>query len=567
VSKHCWLSATASEETVFHFATVYEAVADMIPDLPAIIQGERTILWAEFDDRSARLASCYLEHGLGTGSKVGMFLYNSPEYLETQSAAFKMRGCPVNVNYRYLEDELAYLLDNADCEAVVFHASLGPRLAKIRAQLPKLKLLIQVDDVDAPDAPLVDGALRYDEVLATYSPAARIHREDDDVYMLFTGGTTGMPKGVMYPAGGFAQALMGLTTTNMGRPPFTDINDVLNTIKGMRAAGIQMKSMPCCPLMHGTGVWLGAFATHLTGGCVVLMTNRGLDPDELFATVEKHGVNSIVIVGDAFARPMLKTLRDHDAADHRWDLSSMLAIISSGAMFSQEIKASLFEYMPQMRIVDTLGSTEGAKGTNVSTKDGAMATAKFQLSDSVKVFDEDDNEVQPGSQVIGRVATSAKALGVLSMGYYKDPDKTAKTFREVAGIKYSFPGDMAVVEADGSITLLGRGSNCINTGGEKVFPEEVEEAVKSHPNIADCLVFGVQDERFGQRVVGVASFVDYDGDLQPDVVIAHTKTKLSPYKAPRQLVLVPEVPRAPNGKADYRRARELFVAVFPEATS
>jgi 3-oxocholest-4-en-26-oate---CoA ligase len=552
---------------VFHFATVYEAVADAIPDLPAIIQGDRTILWAEYDNRSARLASCYLEHGLTTGSKVGMFLYNSPEYLETQSAAFKIRGCPVNVNYRYLEDELAYLLDNADCEAVVFHASLGPRLAKICEQLPKLKLLIQVDDAEAPDASLIDGALRYNDVLASYSPASRMEREENDVYMLYTGGTTGMPKGVMYPAGGFAHALMSLTTTNMGRPPFVDIDDVLITVKGMRAAGIQMKSMPCCPLMHGTGVWLGAFATHLTGGCVVLMNSRGLDSDELFSTVEKHGVNSIVIVGDAFARPMLKALRDQDATGHRWDLSSMLAIISSGAMFSQEIKASLFEFMPQMRIIDTLGSTEGAMGTNVSTKDGAMATAKFTLSDSVKVFDEDDNEVAPGSQVIGRVATSAKALGVLSMGYYKDPEKTARTFREVGGVRYSFPGDMAMVEADGSITLLGRGSNCINTGGEKVFPEEVEEAVKSHPNIADCLVFGVHDDRFGQRVVGVASSVDFDGDLQPDIVIAHTKTVLSPYKAPRQLVLVPEVPRAPNGKADYKRARELFAAVFPEVAS
>ncbi len=552
---------------MFHFATVYEAVADAVADLPAIIQGERLISWGQFDDRCARLAACYLSHGLTTGSKVAMFLYNSPEYLETQAAAFKIRGCPVNVNYRYLEDELAYLLDNADCEAIVFHASLGPRLEKIREKLPKLKLLIQVDDADLPDVEPIAGSLRYDEVLATNQPAPRIQRDDDDVYMLYTGGTTGMPKGVMYPSGGFAHALTTLMTTNMRRPPFADIDDVVNTIRGMKAAGIQLKSMPCCPLMHGTGVWLGAFATHLTGGCVVLMNSRGLDCDELFSTVEKHGVNSIVIVGDAFARPMLKTLRDHDATGHRWDLSSMLAIISSGAMFSQEIKTGLFEYMPQMSIIDTLGSTEGAMGTNVSTKDGSMATAKFTLSDSVRVFDEDDNEVAAGSGIIGRVATSAKALGVLSLGYYKDPEKSAKTFREVNGVRYSFPGDMALVELDGSITLLGRGSNCINTGGEKVFPEEVEEAVKSHPRIADCLVFGVHDERFGQRVVGVASFVDLDGDLEPDLVIAHTKTVLSPYKAPRQLVWVPEVPRAPNGKADYKRARELFVAIYPETAN
>lgn len=549
---------------MFHFANVWEAIADATPDRPAIVQSDRTVLWKDFDDRSARLAGCYLAHGLGTDSKVAIFLYNSAEYLESQYAAFKVRCSPVNVNYRYLEDELAYLLDNADCEAVVFHASLGERIARIRHKLPKLKLLLQVRDHEAPDAPLVEGALEYDSAIAAATPAPRQTRDENDVYMLYTGGTTGMPKGVMYPTGGFAQALTKLTSDNMGRPPFADLDDLLGTVKGMAAMNFQLKSMPCCPLMHGTGVWLGAFATHLTGGCVVLMETRGLDCDEMFDTIEREKVNSIVIVGDAFARPMLKTLRDRAAAGKTWDLSSLLAIISSGAMFSAEIKQGLFEFIPQMRIVDTLGSSEGAMGTNVATKDAAIETAKFKLSESVKVFDENDEEVAAGSGVIGRVATSAKALGVLSLGYYKDEEKTAKTFREVAGVKYSFPGDMAMVEADGSITLLGRGSNCINTGGEKVFPEEVEEAVKTHPLVADCLVFGITDERFGQRVVGVASAIDLDGDLQADIVIAHTKTVLSSYKTPRQLVLVPEVPRAPNGKADYKRARELFLLVHPE---
>jgi 3-oxocholest-4-en-26-oate---CoA ligase len=375
------------------------------------------------------------------------------------------------------------------------------------------------------------------------------------LYMLYTGGTTGMPKGVMSRTGGLATAFLTISSNNMGRPPFASLEEVVATVKAMAAIPMQLKAMPCCPLMHGTGIWLGAFTAHLLGGAVVLLEGRNLDPVEIFDTVEHEGVNTMVIVGDAFARPMLNTLQH---SGRTWNLGSLLAIISSGAMFSQEVKVGLLDYMEQCRIIDTLGSSEGGMGTAVSSKGAATDTAKFTLMDNVKVIDEDGNLVVPGSGVIGRVASPS-----LSMGYYKDPEKSARTFVTIDGMPYSLPGDMAMVEADGSLTLLGRGSNCINTAGEKVFPEEVEEAVKRHPHVADCLVFGVADDRFGQRVVGVVSravAVDLDGDLVPDLVIAATKQVLSSYKVPRQLVVVDEVPRAPNGKADYKTAVQLFEA-------
>jgi 3-oxocholest-4-en-26-oate---CoA ligase len=538
-----------------HFANVWEAIADVIPDRPAIIQGARITSWRLYDDRAARLGASFAAAGLGYESKIGMFLFNSPEYLETQFAGFKMRMCPVNVNYRYLDEELAYLLDNADCEAIVFHSGLADRIDRVRGRLPKLRCFIQVFDPELPEAELIEGATWFEDVITNYEPAPRQERKDDDLYMLYTGGTTGMPKGVMYPNSALCEGFLGLVAQNMGRPPFASLEDVVGTVAAMNSAGIQMKAMPCCPLMHGTGIWLGAFTSHLIGGATVLMTNRGLDPVELFETVEREGVNTLVIVGDAFARPMVAALTARADSGSPFVTSSILAVISSGAMFSQELKAAMLDHMPQARIVDTLGSSEGGMGMAISTKDDAATTATFSLLPDTKVFDEDDQEIGPGSGQIGRVASPATSLG-----YFKDPEKSAKTFRSVGGRMYSFPGDMATVAADGSITLLGRGSHCINTGGEKVFPEEVEEAVKTHAGIADCLIFGIDDERFGQRVVGIASLAGVELSGGSEAVIRHTKDILSSFKVPKQLLLVADVPRAPNGKADYVRARELFAA-------
>ena len=537
---------------MLHFADIFEAHADTMPDATAIAYGDSEVTWAQFDDTSARLASAYASVGMGLDSKVGMFMYNCPEYLITQLGAFKSRVTPVNVNYRYLDDELWYLLDNADCEAVVFHSSLGDRIARVKDRLPKLKLLIEV--LDGPSAG-VPGSVSWDQVLGSHDPAPRQARSVSDVYMLYTGGTTGMPKGVMYETGPFTEGFLGFYSGPMGRPPFTSIDEVVGTAKVVHSAMGQPVSIPACPLMHGTGVWLGALLPHLMAGKCVLLESRSFDAHEMFRVIEKHRVGTLVIVGDAFARPMMNALRDKAASGTPYDTSSVTTIVSTGAMFSADVKAGIFEHMPTAMVMDILGSSEGGMGQMVATKDNVNTTAKFGVMPNTKVFAPDDTEVAPGSGVIGMVAVSGANV---PLGYYKDAEKSARTFRSIDGVRYSFPGDMATVEADGTITLLGRGSNCINTAGEKVFPEEVEEAVKTHPAIADCLVFGVSDEKYGQRVVGVASVAAGESAVSGDEVIAYTKTKLSSYKVPKQLVVLETVPRAPNGKADYKKAKVLF---------
>ena len=531
------------------YPDVWEAIADAIPDQPAVIQGDRVYKWAEYEDRSSRLAEALTSAGLGPGSKVGLFLYNGVEYLEAQFASFKIRATPINVNYRYLDDELWYLLDNADCEAVVFHSSLGQRIETIRDRLPELKLLIEVPDGE----PSSTRAENYDELLATHRPLERIERDEDDIYMLYTGGTTGMPKGVMYGLGSSTRYFLGLIADRAGLDAFETPQQVAGLVSMMAQGGLLQRSMPCCPLMHGTGMWLGAFIAHLTGGAVVLMEQRQLDIDELWQTVERHDVTSAVIVGDAFARPMLRTLDERAKAGNAYDTGSLTQIVSSGAMFSTEVKEGLVGHIPEVTIVDVLGSSEGGMGQNVTGEGARPETAEFRLNPGVMVFDEDDRPVEPGSGVVGMVASTSSNV---PLGYYKDPEKSARTFRTIDGSRYTLHGDMATVEADGAITLLGRGSNCINTGGEKVFPEEVEEAVKTHDAVHDCLIFGIEDERFGQRVVGVVS-IEPGQSVSAEVLIEHTKKVLSDFKAPRRLIIVDQVPRAPNGKADYGTAREL----------
>jgi acyl-CoA synthetase (AMP-forming)/AMP-acid ligase II len=536
-----------------HFGAIWESVADAIPDQPAIVQGDRRVAWRDYEQRAARLAQACLDAGLGPESKVGMYLYNSPEYCETNFAALKFRGTPINVNYRYLDDELLYLLDNADVEALVFHSSLGDRVARVRDRLPQLRLLVEVDDGPAEDGSShVETAVRYEDVQASTAPAARIEPQGDELYIFYTGGTTGMPKGVIYPLDGFTDFFLTSYPPMVGLPPSDQPGALAATARRMHDEGTPTVAMSGPPLMHGTGCWLGMMAPHLIGGTAVLLESRGLDPVELWSVVEREGVQQLIIVGDAFAKPLLRAL---EAEPDRWDLSCLRMIISSGAMWSTDVKEALLEHLPNVAIADVLGSTEGGMGQAIMTKDTPKGeTAKFGLSPATKVFTLEGREVERGSGEVGMVATPALALG-----YYKDPEKTARTFREVDGVRYSFPGDMAMVEADGTLTLLGRGSNCINTGGEKVFPEEVEEALKGHPAVEDTLVFGVPDERFGNRVVAVASLAP-GASAAPDEIVADARRRLSSYKLPKELLVVEQVPRAPNGKANYPAAKELFLS-------
>lgn len=536
-----------------HFGAIWEAIADATPDAPAVVQGTRRVSWRDYETRAARLARAFLDAGLGPHAKVGMYLYNSPEYCETNFAAMKIRGIPINANYRYLDDELAYLIDNADMEALVFHSSLGDRVARVRSRMPRVKLLVEVDDGPAADGTThVDGAVRYADIQERLAPAPRITPEGDEIYMFYTGGTTGMPKGVMYSMSDFAGFFLKTYPPMIGQPAIPDASHLPAIARDLRARGEAWVSMSGPPLMHGTGCWLGMMVPQMLGGTAALLESRSLDPIELWTAVERDRINLLVVVGDAFAKPLLRALDENPG---RWDTSPLKLMVSSGTMFSLEVKQGLIAHVPELTIVDVLGSTEGGMGRSLFRKDATAETARFQLNPTTKVITEDGREVVPGSGEVGLVANG----GMVPLGYYKDPEKSARTFREVNGVRYAFAGDMATVEADGRITLLGRGSNCINTGGEKVFPEEVEEALKVHPAVEDSLVFGIPDDRFGQRVVGIAALTA-GAAVDPEAILADTKTRLSSYKVPKELLVVPTVPRAPNGKPDYATAKKIFDA-------
>jgi acyl-CoA synthetase (AMP-forming)/AMP-acid ligase II len=531
-----------------HFATIWESIADAIPDAPAVTHGDTTRSWAEYDDRAARVASALTAAGLTPDSKVGLYLYNGNEYLEAQYGAFKIRGVPVNVNYRYLDDELWYLLDNADAEALFFHSSLGDRVARVVERLPKLKLVVEVDDGAAGQVP---GSIAYDDVLGAHEPMPRIERSEDDIYMLYTGGTTGMPKGVMYQIGSFTEGFVQLGSAALGLPVPDGAADVARVVSSLHEQGAQGVSIPAAPLMHGTGLWLGAFIPHLAGGHVVTLTNRSLDAHELLRTAQDRRASLLVIVGDSFAKPIIRAFDEAAARGEQYDLSSLRMIISSGVMWTAEVKEQLIDRIEQVVLLDAIGSTEGSMGSQITAKGMPADTARFVQGPATKVFTDDGREVEPGSDEVGMVA----AGGNVPLGYFKDPEKSARTFRVIDGVRYSFPGDYAKVAADGTLVLLGRGSQVINSGGEKIYPEEVEEAVKRVDGVLDCLVVGVDDEKFGQAVTAVVSTVD-GRELDPAAIISSVKEQLAGYKAPRRVVFVAKVPRAPNGKADYKTAKQ-----------
>ena len=529
----------------YNYATIWESIADSVGDRDAVACGDLRRNWSDYENRASRLASAFAEAGLGIGSKVGLYLYNSTEYLETQFATMKGRGAAININYRYLDDELLYLLDNSDAEALVFHTSLGERVARVMERAQKVKLWIQVDDGGEP----VPGALDYEAVIAGHDPAARITRSADDLYMLYTGGTTGMPKGVMYDTGSMCQSFLGLSYPIYGYP-VPEAGQIAAVAKERWDADVPTRSLPACPLMHGTGMWLGALVAHLGGGLVTLLSSRSLDSEELWQLAEREKCTQLVIVGDSFAKPMLGALETAKNEGRAYDLSSIRFIISSGVMWTSEVKKQLLDWH-DFTLIDAMGSTEGGMGTQITTRGNIGETARFAMSPTTKVFSEDGREIVPGSGEAGMVA----AGGAVPKGYFKDEEKSAATFKTIDGVRYSFPGDWANVEADGSLTLLGRGSNCINTAGEKVYPEEVEEAVKSHPDVVDCLVVGIEDEKFGQRVTGVASLRP-GSETGATELREFTKQNLAAYKVPKDLFIVESVQRAPNGKADYGWARK-----------
>ena len=528
-----------------NFASVWEMIADLVPDNDALICGEDIVSWKSYDSRSSKVASALTNAGLGANSKAGLYLNNSNEYLIGQNAIFKIGGVPINVNYRYVEEELIYLLDNSDAEAVFYHACYSSRIKQIAKSLPNIKAWIEVADGNKSQ---FSDCIKYEDILNDCSPMERIDRDPETIYMLYTGGTTGMPKGVMYKQGEFLTFLFR-TLKAMGYDVPEDLSDLEGSILASKTNDEFIKSLVGCPLMHGTGMWLGAFLPLLLGGTVITTSNLGFDPDKLWAQVQDKKATNIVIVGDAFAKPMLDSLDRAKNSNNPYDIGSVKVIISSGVMWSAEVKQGLLSHH-NMSLMDTMGSTEGGIGSSVTTRENPSETAKFSINPGVIILADDGEILQPGSDKIGLIGTS----GLVPTGYYKDEKKSAETFKEINGTRYSFPGDYAKLESDGTITLLGRGSNCINSAGEKIYPEEVEEAIKTHNDIFDCLVVGMPDEKFGQRIVAVVSTVD-NKDLDELDLIENTRKKIAGYKLPKQILFTDEVKRAPNGKANYKWAK------------
>jgi 3-oxocholest-4-en-26-oate---CoA ligase len=525
----------------WNYAEIWETIAEQIPDAPAQVHGDRRLTWRDFDQRANGIARHLLDAGAGEQDKVAQYLYNCPEYLESMYGAFKAGLVPVNTNYRYADDELVYLWDNADAVAVVFHGTFTATIERIRDRVPRVTTWLWVDDGAGP---CPSWAVPY-ETVAVANPE-RVEgpwgRDGDHLYMLYTGGTTGMPKGVMWRQDDHIRNVVAMGSNPRYREDPVDYDVTRELVQGPGTV-----SLPACPLMHGTGC-MSQLINLSGGGSVVTLEARNLDIEEMFDTIEREKVNSIAIVGDAFAKPMLRAL---DAEPDRWDLSSLFLIASSGVMFSEPSKQALIGHLPHAMIVDAFSSSEAiGMGQSVSAAGTDAGTATFRQGEHTKVFTEDLREVEPGSGEVGRVAVG----GFQPVGYYKDQVKTDETFLTVGDKRYSIPGDYATVEADGTITLLGRGSVCINTGGEKVFPEEVEEALKTHPDVADAVAVGVPDDKFGEAITAVVELAP-DVDLDADAVIAHVKSKLASYKAPKRILTIDTIGRAPNGKVDYKQLK------------
>ena len=531
--------------TKLHFAKIWESNSSLVPNEPALFNNNKTVDWRSFDELSSKLASYLIKMGLGEDSKVGIYMQNCNEYMIAQFAAFKIGAIPINVNYRYKKDELIYLFDNSDAEAIIFQSNFHQQIVLIQNDLPKVKAFVETSQNDFDKESTFDS---FENIMQTFSPLDHQDRSEDEIYMIYTGGTTGMPKGVMYKQGGFVISMLK-TLKTMGFSVPKEIDGLPDEIMKLKEINALPKSLVACPLMHGTGMWLGAFLPLLTGGSVITVPNSSFDPDEIWKVVQQQKVTSLVIVGDAFAKPLLESLKDSKNRNEMYDISSLLLIISSGVMWSHEVKQELLNYQ-DMILIDAMGSSEGGMGSSITSRNMQSSTAQFKLNPGVIILDEDNNLVIPGSKTIGKIGTS----GLVPEGYYKDPIKSAETFREFEGVRYSFPGDFAQYNPDGTIKLLGRGSNCINTAGEKVYPEEVEEAIKKHPNVVDCLVIGVTDKKFGERVAAVASLTK-DSFLEGAELIDFVKKIISSYKVPKTIIFRNKIERAPNGKANYDWAK------------
>jgi len=536
----------------FNLADLFELVADTVPDRLALVAGDVRLTYRELDERANRLAHHLGSLGLGPGDHVGILARNRAEWVESMVGCYKARTVPINLNFRYVAPELRYVVDNADLRALVYEQELAQLVADslegTDGGVPEL-LVIDAPPTDAGD-PVTAAAgtapTAYEDALASADPGRGFApRSPDDLYILYTGGTTGMPKGVMWRQEDIFFAAMG--GGGWGAEPISTADELAGRLNPDPSARIPM--LVVGPLMHGNAQW-AMWNAFMMAGTTVLYTEHHFDPDRILRLIGDERVVSSALVGDAMARPLAETLAA--AAPGTYDVSTLVVIGSGGAMLSAAVKADLTAQLPGAIIMDRFGSSEsGAQG---AVEAGASGP-KFVMSDDTAVLDDDLLPLAPGDGRIGRLART----GRIPVGYYRDEAKTAATFpTDAAGVRWSVPGDLASVEPDGVITVHGRGSASINSGGEKIFPEEVEAAVKAHPDVYDAIVVGLPDERFGERVAAVVRLRDGAAVLDLDGLGDHCRSHVAGYKVPRQLLLVNEIPLTAAGKPDAKAAKALF---------
>jgi acyl-CoA synthetase (AMP-forming)/AMP-acid ligase II len=533
----------------FNAADIFEGVVDRVPDREAIVHGSTRLTYKELDARSNKAANALKKLGIKKGSHIGIYAFNCVEWLEIMLGAYKLCAIPININYRYVEEELKYLIENADMEAIFYHKQFSRKLENIKGQLPLLKSFICIND-HSDDEDAIEESFEFENLIINEDESRlKVQRSGDDQYILYTGGTTGMPKGVVWRMEDVLMTLGGGIDAVTGEKYKTPEEFADKCFQDQTIA------LALAPFMHGGAQWQ-SFNAFFSGWKLIINDQVSFDADYIWEVVAKEKVMNLTIMGDAMGRPLCDALPK--AIEKGLDLSSLFVLSSTASVFSATIKDTILEFLPNLFLIDAVGSSEtGATGVNIHTKDGKLKDSgggpKFTKPDFSEIVNLDTKDIIPPSdtQTIGYLARK----GHVPLAYYKDEEKSKKTFIEVNGERYSIPGDMAKYEADGQMTLLGRGSVSINSGGEKIFPEEVEMALKAHPNIFDCLVVGVKDDRWGQKVVAVIQRRE-DIEMSLEEIKEVASKYIASYKMPKAIVFSELIERAPSGKPNYKWAQQ-----------
>ena len=535
----------------FNLADLFEIVADTCPDRTALVAGDVRLTYRELDERATRVAHQLRDAGVQPGEWVALLAWNRAEWIEAQHGIYKARSAVVNVNYRYVADELRYMLDNSDAVAIIFERAFATMVAEVAGDCPKLRHFVVIDDGtdDAASASAIEqlGAVEYEAALAAASPDREGlgPRSADDLYVLYTGGTTGLPTGVMWRAEDIFFAALG--GGGFGQPPITTPEELAERVAG---EGAEARAMINAPMMHGAGQWT-SYIAFFGGGTVILNVEHRFDGDDVWRIVAQERAGTIMVVGDAMARPLAEAL---DRLPDDVDISSVFLVGSGGSILSPAIKDHLRARLPNAMVADSFGASETGAGGTVMDQAGPAQGPRFTVNRQMTVLDEEWRPIEPGSGKQGMLARR----GHIPLGYWKDEEKTAATFVvDPDGVRWVIPGDHAVIESDGTITMLGRGSVSINSGGEKIFPEEVEAALKAHPAVFDAVVVGVPDERFVERVAAIVKVRDDMAIPSLDDLQVECRKHIAGFKVPRELHVTDVIPRTSVGKPDYRWARRL----------